>query len=209
MDLMKTLFYKTDESTNQLRLSKTKVISSIVFIIFFGLSLVFYLTSPDFKDTNILSLLIASIVFGLIFAVPTFIVGWILGKLLNRNKPKNYSIENNLDFNPMETVNMEENTNVKESIEDVPCPYDTAIKFKEAIEKDDSDLASNLLLKWDNNDANYKYASIIFEGMPPSDLSLNELNEMLKSADSMKACDESLREWFKSTALQVINLNKE
>jgi len=44
--------------------------------------------------------------------------------------------------------------------------------------------------------------------MPPSTLSLIELENILKSAEKLNACDESLRDWFKSTALEVINLNK-
>ena len=83
-----------------------------------------------------------------------------------------------------------------------------AKQFKNAVEIDDVNLASNILSKWNKNDANYKYATLIFEGMPPSELSLTEMNELLSSADNMKATNESLKEWYRSTAVEVINLNK-
>ena len=88
------------------------------------------------------------------------------------------------------------------------CPHNYAEEFKKAVETDDVDLASNILSKWNQDDTNYKYAKIIFDGMPPTELSLTELNKMLNIADNMKAYDESLKEWYKSTSLEVIKLNK-
>lgn len=204
MTLIETLFYKADESTNQMRISKTKVITCIVFIVFFILAMIIY-TDPAYKDTNIIILLLSAIVFGLIFAVPTFIVGWLIGKLLNRNKAKNYS-NTSPDYNPPPAQNGIDTQNT-EKTEDSLMEY--AKEFKEAVESDNVDLASQLLLKWDKNDANYRYASLIFDGMPPTQLSLTEMNEMLETADNMKAYDESLRQWYRTTALEVINLNKE
>ena len=69
-------------------------------------------------------------------------------------------------------------------------------------------MAGELLSSWNIDDANYKYASIIYEGMPPTELSLDDLNKMFMNAEKMKSCDESLRLWYQSTAIQVINLNK-
>ena len=204
MTLIETLFYKADESTNQMRISKTKVITCIVFIVFFILAMIIY-TDPAYKDTNIIILLLSAIVFGLIFAVPTFIVGWLIGKLLNRNKTKNYSNTGPV-YNPPPAQNGIDTQNT-EKTEDSLMEY--AKEFKEAVESDNVDLASQLLLKWDKNDANYRYASLIFDGMPPTELSLTEMNEMLKTADNMNAYDESLRQWYRTTSLEVINLNKE
>lgn len=205
MNPIETLFYKSDDNTNQMRLSKTKVISSIVFILFFIFSINMYLTTSPYKDSSIIVILITSILFGLIFAIPTFIVGWLINKLLNRNKHKKYS--NNTNYNhtvPQNNVadNKTENNESKNSSEDY------AKQFKNAVEIDDVNLASNILSKWNKNDANYKYATLIFEGMPPSELSLTEMNELLSSADNMKATNESLKEWYRSTAVEVINLNK-
>ena len=204
MTLIETLFYKADESTNQMRISKTKVITCIVFIVFFILAMIVY-TDQAFKDTNIIILLLSAIVFGLIFAVPTFIVGWLIGKLLNRNKAKNYS-NTTQDYNPPLTQN---NIDTQKTEKTENSLTDYAKEFKEAVESDNVDLASQLLLKWDKNDANYRYASLIFDGMPPTQLSLTEMNEMLKTADNMNAYDESLKGWYRTTSLEVINLNKE
>lgn len=198
MTLIETLFYKSDEETNQKRISKTKIISSIVFILIF----VYSMTIPSPTDTGIFILLTTSIIMGLIFAIPTFIVGWLIGKLLNRNKSK---LSENI--NPV-TTQSSINTDNAEHVAPADDSDEYAEKFKKAVEMDDVDLASTILSKWDENDANYKYATIIFEGMPPSELGLTQLEEMLSSADTMKAYDASLKDWFRSTAVEVINLNK-
>ena len=75
MDLLNTLFYKIDNETGQIRLSKTKVITWIVFIIFFIIAINLYYTSPQFANDDKILLLLSSIVFGLVFAVPTFVIG--------------------------------------------------------------------------------------------------------------------------------------
>ena len=190
MDLLNTIFYKIDNETGQVRLSKTKIITCMVFIIFFLLAIILYFNDPQYANDNKLLLFTASFVFGLLFAVPTYIVGWLICKFLYHNKTTTISSDNDL-------------VNIKS-----PCPHDYAIRFKNAIETNDSDSAEELLSGWDNNDANYKYATIIFEGMPPTNLSLVDLNERFKVAESMKSCDESLRFWYQTTAIQVINLNK-
>ncbi|MBE6486674.1 MAG: hypothetical protein E7Z85_07545 [Methanosphaera stadtmanae] len=191
MDFLNALFYKRDNETGQLRLSKTKVITSLVFIIFFLFAVNLYFNSPEFVNEDKMSLFVASIIFGLFFAVPAYIIGWLISKFLSGKQTTTTIVSNN-DF-----VNLKSH-----------CPHDYAIRFKEAIEANDSDLAEELLYSWDVNDANYKYASIIFEGMPPTELSLVDLNERFKVAETMKSCDESLRLWYQTTAIQVINLNK-
>ena len=164
-----------------------------------------FFTHPNYRNSNIILVLFTSVIYGLMFAVPTYIVGWLIGKLLNRNRTKSYSTTNT-DYNS--TVTQKENNTKPEKIEkDTANNY--AKEFKEAVETDNVDLASDILSKWDKNDANYKYASLIFEGMPPTELSITEMNEIMKTADNMKAQDESLKEWYKSTALEVININKE
>lgn len=237
MTLIEKLFYKTDESTNQMRISKTKTITCIVFALFFILAMTIYLTSP--QSNNIFILIIAAILVGLVFAFPTFIVGWLIGKLLNRNKTKNIGSKRDLNPQPSQNINTAQTQNINEAYNHNPdnvtpnidfntqtapninpAPsYDSkkkeeilpdyAKEFKRAVEEDDTTLASDLLLKWDKNDANYKYASLIFEGIPPTDLSLTQMNEILKTADNMKAYDESLKDWYRSTAVEVINMNRE
>lgn len=191
MDLINTLFYKTDVKTGKPRISKTKSITFIVFILFFLVGLYLYFTDPKYINDNKIALFISSIIMGLVFAAPTYIVGWLIGKLLYRNEAHT-NITSNNEFVKISST----------------CPHDYAVRFKNAIESNDSDLAEKLLSSWDINDANYRYASIIYEGMPPTELSLVDLNERFKVAESMKSCDKSLRLWYQTTAIEVINLNK-
>ena len=44
--------------------------------------------------------------------------------------------------------------------------------------------------------------------MPPSDVTLVDLNNWLDTADKMNAYDNSLKSWYRDTAIEVINLNK-
>ena len=73
------LMYKHDERTGALRIAKTKcstiVVFSAFFLFFFGISLF---------SQNILVAFFIAIVFGLVFAVPTFIVGHVLGVVIDR-----------------------------------------------------------------------------------------------------------------------------
>ena len=189
MDL-KGFLYKNDEYTGQYRLSKTKIITWIVFVVFFLFSMSIYSTDAQFTNTNIFILIFAAIVVGLVFAIPIYIIGFIICKILYRDKPtQDNSNPTITDFNP-------------------PCPHDYAIRFKNAIETNNSNTAEDLLKGWNKNDANYQYASLIYEGMPPTNLSRQELYELLNRADNMTACDESLKRWYRSTAIQVITLNE-
>lgn len=187
MDL-KGLLYKNDEYTGEYRLSKTKIITCIIFVIFFLFAMYVYVTDGQFAQNNILSLF-AAVIVGAIIAVPTYIIGLLISKILYRDKPN--QIVSNPNLNDLNK----------------PCPHDYAVKFKNAVEANDSALAGELLASWDKNDANYKYASLIYEGIPPTKLSKMELYSILNQADKMTACDESLRQWYRSTAMEVINLN--
>ena len=85
---------------------------------------------------------------------------------------------------------------------------DYAKEFKEAIQANKGDKAADILLGWrDRNDANNKYAFIIYDGMPPSQLSYDELLDWLDEADKMEPRDASLKEWYRSTAVQIIQIN--
>ena len=73
------LFLKKDKHDGHLRFAKTKSISILVFIGFFlfGMSI----GSPTL---SIFIVFILAIIFGLIFAVPVFIIGTLLGFVLDR-----------------------------------------------------------------------------------------------------------------------------
>jgi len=189
MDL-KGLLYKNDEYTGEYRISKTKLVTCIMFVIFFIFAMYIYLTDGQFAQNSIVSLF-AAVIVGAVFAVPTYIIGLLISKILYRDKAD--QITSNMDFNNYNR----------------PCSHDYAVKFKGAVEANDGDLAGELLASWDKNDANYKYASLIYEGMPPTKLSKMELFSILNQADKMTACDESLRHWYRSTAMEVINLNNQ
>ena len=70
---------KTSTKVNYNVIAKdTKVITWIVFIIFFIIAINLYYTSPQFANDDKILLFLSSIVFGLVFAVPTFVIGWLI-----------------------------------------------------------------------------------------------------------------------------------
>ena len=78
-NLITKLFYKNDKYTGKLRIAKTKIITIAVFFIFFLFEIVTFATGNSF-----VVVFIAAVIFGLIFAIPTFIIGWIVGKVIDR-----------------------------------------------------------------------------------------------------------------------------
>ncbi len=194
------LVYKDDENTGQKRISKAKIISLIVFVLMF----LFGISQPNTNVSGFVVFL-AAIVFGLFFSVPVFIVGWLIGKLLSRTNKSSVQTTQMPQSNPTSIPNTSRNnTDNKES---VPCPHNNALRFKNAIDDNNAELAESILSGWEIDDANYLYARIIFDGMPPSSVELSQLNDWFERAENMSACDNNLRSWFKSTALQVINLH--
>jgi hypothetical protein len=85
---------------------------------------------------------------------------------------------------------------------------DYAEEFKKAIEENEGDKAADILLNWkDRQDANNKYAFVIFDGMPPSELRYDELMKWMNEAKEMEAKNPSLKAWYMSTALHVVTIN--
>lgn len=207
MDILDTLFYKADEITGERRIAKTKTISISVFLLIFLFFMYLYLTDPELAGGDIIISLFASIIIGLICAVPVFVIGWILGRLLNYRNP----LANNPQGNYNQQTNNPNNVYQGPQLDYVPSKIQdsNAKKFKKAIEENDSDLAQDLLSSWDRNDANYMYAKVIFEGMPPSSVGVDELRSWLEKANTMIPSDETLKFWYKSSAEEVINLNNE
>lgn len=202
MNLLTDLIYKNDEKSGIKRISKTKVIPLIVFVAFFLFAMTIYITNPEVSPNIFISIIAAAII-GLTFAVPVFIVGWIISKFLNRDK--NYPQS---PIQEQKEVNNQINRNYLDFNSKSPCPHDNATRFKNAVSDNNSELAENILYNWDKNDANYLYAKIIYDGMPPSSVGITELKKWLQIADNMNACDENLRTWFKNTALEVIKINQ-
>jgi hypothetical protein len=81
MSLLQKLIYKEDANTNELRISKTKVISIVVFVLMFIYALLYNLASPYYM--NIGTLLFICIMTALIPTVIVFVIGFIIGKILD------------------------------------------------------------------------------------------------------------------------------
>ena len=77
--IISKLFYKTDKYTGQLRFAKLKSITIMVFVVFFLLSI--YVNWGQFP---LITEILASILVGLTFAVPIFIIGYVLRWVIDR-----------------------------------------------------------------------------------------------------------------------------
>ncbi|WP_406534498.1 zinc-ribbon domain-containing protein [Methanobrevibacter sp.] len=77
--IVSKLFYKTDKYTGELRIAKTKTISIVVFVVMF-----FCEIGINLPEYSFAIVLITGIIFGLIFAVPTYIIGYLLGLAIDK-----------------------------------------------------------------------------------------------------------------------------
>lgn len=77
--IVSKLFYKTDKYTGEFRIAKTKTISIVVFVVMFFCEIGINLAEYSFAIV-----LITGIIFGLIFAVPTYIIGYLLGLAIDK-----------------------------------------------------------------------------------------------------------------------------
>ena len=77
--IVSKLFYKTDRYTGELRIAKAKTVSIAVFVLVF-----LYAIAINMASYSIFVTFFAAIVVGLVFAVPTYIVGYIIGLLVDR-----------------------------------------------------------------------------------------------------------------------------
>lgn len=79
--LITKLFYKTDKYSGKLRIARSKTISIIVFIALFLFGMI-----EGAPGLSFIELLIAAVIFGLLGAVPTFIIGYVVGRIVDRLK---------------------------------------------------------------------------------------------------------------------------
>lgn len=77
--IISKLFFKNDKYTGKLRIAKTKTISIVVFILFFLAGLIIGAPGVPF-----IAVAIIAVFFGLIFAVPTYIICFIIGWVMDR-----------------------------------------------------------------------------------------------------------------------------
>ncbi len=89
--LFAMFFYKKDVKTGEIRISKTKTISIIFFLITFIFFLMALVTDPSIND-NPLALIMAAlilVVISLLLTAPVFIVGYIISYVLDGQAEKN------------------------------------------------------------------------------------------------------------------------
>ncbi|WP_405270628.1 zinc-ribbon domain-containing protein [Methanobrevibacter sp.] len=77
--IISKLFYKTDKYTGELRFAKSKSISILVFVAMFLLAM--FVNLGQFP---LISVFLAAIIVGLVFAIPTFLIGYALGWAIDR-----------------------------------------------------------------------------------------------------------------------------
>lgn len=71
--IVSKIFYTTDKYTGELRIAKTNIISLVVFVVMF-----LFEVNLGLGEYSFAAIFISAILFGLIFAVPTFIIGYLL-----------------------------------------------------------------------------------------------------------------------------------
>lgn len=72
------LMYKRDPYSGKLRIAKTKCATIVVFTAFFLFSFGISLFSG-----NVIASLFVALAFGLVFALPVFVVGYLIGKVID------------------------------------------------------------------------------------------------------------------------------
>ena len=77
--IISRLFFKTDKYSGDLRISKAKSISIIVFIGFFILA-----ANVTLVTGSLFVVIFTALIVALLFAVPTYIIGFILGWVIDK-----------------------------------------------------------------------------------------------------------------------------
>ena len=77
--ILQKLFYKTDRLTGELRFAKAKTISIGIFVLMF-----LFAMAVGLPESSFAAALIVAILFGLIFAVPLYALGYIVGLIIDR-----------------------------------------------------------------------------------------------------------------------------
>lgn len=114
-------FYKKDVKTNEMRISKTKTISIIFFIITFIFLLMAILMDPaTYKDSVALIVgVLILFVFSLLLTAPVFVVGYIISYVLDREAEKNKRQESNQASTQQYQQNMSQHTPSQQYQQDV------------------------------------------------------------------------------------------
>ena len=76
--------HKNYASPPKRRISKTLIISAAVFIIFFAWSFHDFIYLPKYSNTNILSSAMSSVLVGLFFSLPTYVIGYLIRRFTSK-----------------------------------------------------------------------------------------------------------------------------
>ncbi len=77
--IVSKLFYKTDKYTGELRFAKAKSISILIFVLMFVFAM-----AVGVEGSSFVVLLLTAIIFGLMFAIPTYVLGFIVGIVIDK-----------------------------------------------------------------------------------------------------------------------------
>ena len=77
--IISKLFFKSDKYTGELRFAKAKSFSILIFVLMFAFSM-----TVGIEGVSFFVLLLSSVIFALIFAVPVYVVGFILGLVADK-----------------------------------------------------------------------------------------------------------------------------
>ena len=191
----KKLIYKQNDADNTMRISKTKVITIIVFIIFFAWSF------PDFLNDGLLSALFTAILVGLIMAIPTFVVGWIIGKILEFKQNKianndNKVVKKTNSSKNLKTESKKVNDNENETFAKNFKLFWETQRFVEA-----KDLCEDWVKKFPK-DINCLYAVIIVNATMDT-IPNSELNNSFSILKQQRGSE--LTYWYRDMAERAIN----
>jgi uncharacterized protein YbaR (Trm112 family) len=94
-NIVNLLFFKTDAEYGLPRLSKTKIISGLWFILIFVIALI-----DSFKTNGYIPIIefVAYIILGIILTIPVFVIGWIIARH-NDNKAQAFQQQPNYQSN--------------------------------------------------------------------------------------------------------------
>lgn len=77
--LAQKIFYKVDKHTGKVRIAKARSVSIVVFVAIFIMAVIY-----DMAFDPIWMVLIVSVIVGLMYAVPVYVIGFIVGWLMDR-----------------------------------------------------------------------------------------------------------------------------
>ena len=77
--IVEKLFYKTDRLTGELRFAKAKTIGIVIFILMFLFGLI-----SGSEGSSFAVVFIVAIIFGLIFAIPLYVLGFIVSIIIDK-----------------------------------------------------------------------------------------------------------------------------